>query len=94
MAENPVSEPCTLSAVNSEKQAAEQGSEQISPGVSRRDFDTCCKVLEALQQNKEAFEVPKMRSSWTHLPPDVAGEVMAHLKWDGGASAVFRKICK
>ena len=28
------------------------------------------------------------------MPPDVAGEVMDHLKWDRRASAVFRKICK
>ena len=28
------------------------------------------------------------------MPLDVAGEVMEHLKWDRGASAVFRKTCK
>jgi hypothetical protein len=33
-------------------------------------------------------------SSWERMPPDMAEEVMEHLKWDKGASAVFRKICK
>jgi hypothetical protein len=33
-------------------------------------------------------------SSWEQMPPDMAGEVMQHLKWHRGASAVFRKICK
>ena len=36
----------------------------------------------------------QMESPWEHIPPDVAGEVMEQLKWDRGASAVFRKICK
>jgi hypothetical protein len=32
---------------------------------------------------------------WDHcgMPPDVAGVVMEHLKWDRGASAVFRQTC-
>eukprot|EP00242_Pyramimonas_sp_CCMP2087_P001278 CAMPEP_0198229078 /NCGR_PEP_ID=MMETSP1445-20131203/113933_1 /TAXON_ID=36898 /ORGANISM="Pyramimonas sp., Strain CCMP2087" /LENGTH=327 /DNA_ID=CAMNT_0043909519 /DNA_START=216 /DNA_END=1199 /DNA_ORIENTATION=- len=132
MAENPVYKPCKLSAVSGEQQAGEQGSDQMCPGVSRRDFDTCCKVLELFKQNKEAFEDPKVKplrtllcefgeqfqnvrskrqfglsdednrarqtckmgSPWEHIPPDVAGEVMEQLKWDRGASAVFRKICK
>ena len=33
-------------------------------------------------------------SSWEQMSPDIAGEVMEHLKWDRGASAVFRKICQ
>jgi hypothetical protein len=28
------------------------------------------------------------------MPPDVAGEILMHLQWDRGASAVFRKTCK
>jgi hypothetical protein len=28
------------------------------------------------------------------MPPDVAGEVLDNLKWDRGASVVFRKVCK
>jgi hypothetical protein len=35
-----------------------------------------------------------MPSSWEWLPPDVAGEVMEQLKWERGASAVFRTVCK
>ena len=35
-----------------------------------------------------------MGSPWEHLPTDVAREVMEHLKWDRGASEVFRQICK
>jgi hypothetical protein len=33
-------------------------------------------------------------SSWEQMPPDMAEEVMKHLQWDRGASAVFRNICK
>jgi hypothetical protein len=36
----------------------------------------------------------QMGSLWERMPPDVAGEVMEQLKWDRGASAVFRKVCK
>eukprot|EP00242_Pyramimonas_sp_CCMP2087_P008943 CAMPEP_0198200490 /NCGR_PEP_ID=MMETSP1445-20131203/3497_1 /TAXON_ID=36898 /ORGANISM="Pyramimonas sp., Strain CCMP2087" /LENGTH=60 /DNA_ID=CAMNT_0043870577 /DNA_START=117 /DNA_END=295 /DNA_ORIENTATION=- len=60
MAENPVSEPCKLSAVGGEQQPGGQGSDQICLGVTRQDFDTCCKVLELFKQNKEAFEDPKV----------------------------------
>mmetsp|Transcript_29235 Transcript_29235/g.49135 ORF Transcript_29235/g.49135 Transcript_29235/m.49135 type:complete len:140 (-) Transcript_29235:111-530(-) len=67
MAENPVSEPCELSAVSKEQQAGGQGSDQMCPGVSRRDFDTCCKVLELFKQNKEAFEDPKVKPLRTLL---------------------------
>jgi hypothetical protein len=35
-----------------------------------------------------------MGSLWEHMPADVAGEVMEHLKWDRGASETFRQICK
>jgi hypothetical protein len=36
----------------------------------------------------------QMGSPSAHIPPYVVGEVMEQLKWDRGASAVFRKICK
>jgi hypothetical protein len=35
-----------------------------------------------------------MGSPWEQMPLDVAAEVIEHLKWDRGASAVFRRICK
>jgi hypothetical protein len=35
-----------------------------------------------------------MGSPWEQMPPDVVAEVIEHLKWDRGASAVFRRICK
>jgi hypothetical protein len=28
------------------------------------------------------------------MPPDVAGEIMEHLKWDRGVSAVFGKTAR
>jgi hypothetical protein len=33
-------------------------------------------------------------SSWEWMPPYVAGEVMEQLKWERGASVVFRRVCK
>jgi Leucine-rich repeat (LRR) protein len=36
----------------------------------------------------------QMGSPWERMPPDMAGEVMGHLKWDKGASALFRQTCK
>jgi hypothetical protein len=36
----------------------------------------------------------RMTSSREWMPPDVACEVMEQLKWERGASAVFRRVCK
>ena len=35
-----------------------------------------------------------MTSSWDWMPPEVAGEVIEQLKWERGATAVFRRVCK
>jgi hypothetical protein len=35
-----------------------------------------------------------MGSLWEHMPPNAAGEVMEHLKWDRRALVVFRKTSK
>ena len=36
----------------------------------------------------------QMGSPWERMPPYVAEEVMEQLKWERGASVIFRKICK
>jgi hypothetical protein len=35
-----------------------------------------------------------MGSLWERMPDDMAEEVMEQLKWDSGASKIFRQICK
>jgi len=40
------------------------------------------------------LRLEQMASPWEHLSSELVGELMAHLKWDRGVSAVFRQTCK